>query len=935
MYRKLMNYVGPNLRMPWWLFWAILFANTWFYLIRRVISWDLWWHMAAGRYLVENFAYPPMDYFTFSPLSGSAFTSKTWFGDIIFYGIYEWFGGFYGLQIFRAACILAPVLFMLKLSKWRYNIWTLLAATMMIIGTMQKHLIKNAIIILPAMGFISWTWIQIKFHKKYYWIYTYPFLFLFWTVFHGSAIYGLVLLGLILAGEIIDSFVIPFLGKISWKKVQWAFQDMRIITTMSVSVVVLYLSPTLGFLLTAIVIFAASTHEPFKTFFKNAEEKKSHPKMILTLLASICICAIPVHINWGLPFHTVNAIAAKFIPALNSSSSASSSTKTAAAPKQQAQKSLKERLKEKFRTIFTGTDAQLVAEYQWPFEILYVLSVKALFMLAIFYAIHLLLKITLGWQHLSFSLELPSFALLYVAMGYLRTVSYPFVVAMPFMAYGMMHGLGSLEHKRRKIPGIILLCLCCFLTLSHFASPLYHEFNALFYNALGYAKILAIPYMFLPLILGAFFLIKKQESFDLSLKALSVSLGIYTLGCLAYFSYFQNKTYKEGNFHSVSGFLDTEPGLGKSNKFFDGMANYVQENLPPKNIYNTYNMGGYLQWMWYGERKVFIDGRSAIFDFDFYQAYTQNNAQAYIQKNDFEHALLNMLVDKDRLQLFLRQGWTPIAFDPGMAVLQRPKQNIQDVYGVVPTYQEGECSIADMENLDRQALGGFINMTIHHMMLFGRIADGVKFMKLAEPVIQQLIQPELIQQLMGRKNHVERIASAFGEVNHPLLGKLCEKLFNNVQGYDLHMAMGNTYRALQQWQKAEIEYSQAYNIKKDNKDHLLFFGEVLFMQKKHQRALMAYQEAINIDNKDPRLHNAAALALLATDQLDKALMAGQNAIRLNPNFFEAYYNLALVHEKRKEIPRALNAAKQALQINSNFTQAQEVIKRLETATKTP
>jgi tetratricopeptide (TPR) repeat protein len=64
-------------------------------------------------------------------------------------------------------------------------------------------------------------------------------------------------------------------------------------------------------------------------------------------------------------------------------------------------------------------------------------------------------------------------------------------------------------------------------------------------------------------------------------------------------------------------------------------------------------------------------------------------------------------------------------------------------------------------------------------------------------------------------------------------------------------------------------------------------------------------------------------------------MAGQNAIRLNPNFFEAYYNLALVHEKRKEIPRALNAAKQALQINSNFTQAQEVIKRLETATKTP
>ena len=130
MNRRICQYIGPYLRMPWWLFWAFLSSITWFYVVRRIIDWDLWWHMAAGNYLMDHHVgsaifhwktwiiggeylqslgiYPDASAFTFSPVTTANFFSRTWLGDIIFHEIYN-FGGFYALQVFRGTMILIPV----------------------------------------------------------------------------------------------------------------------------------------------------------------------------------------------------------------------------------------------------------------------------------------------------------------------------------------------------------------------------------------------------------------------------------------------------------------------------------------------------------------------------------------------------------------------------------------------------------------------------------------------------------------------------------------------------------------------------------------------------------------------------------------------------------------------------------------------------------
>lgn len=954
MLRKVTNYVGWNLRLPWWLFWSILFSLTWYYLVRRVISWDLWWHMAAGRYLVENGIwsyffhpmtwleggpflvdkgiYPNNDAFTFSETKGTPFISKTWLGDIIFHYAYV-IGDFYGLQVLRAAFILAPVFLMLKLTKWNYNIWTLLASFLMIIGTMQKHLIKNAIVILPLFGFMFWSWIQIRYHRRYRLLWFYPPMFIFWNHFHGSAIVGICVFLVMVVGEILDSWIIPNLKHVSIKGFTWIFQDMRLIVSIAILTVLLYFQPLFAISLGVLAVVLALFRDQLLPVYKSFEARKSPNKGILMILLTLVISMGLVNNVWRLPTHLIAEVASKFIPInTGASSSSSDDTKEKAQKKVEKKKTVKEKLKKFFRVLFKGTDAALVAEYQWPFEILYVLSVKALFLLSILYLTYLLIRITIGWHNFSFALELPSLiSIVLLGMGYLRTVSYPFVIALPFMVFGLATGMAAIKSKQPATRSYILLgilIVMAFLGLS----PLFSEFYRLFYNALGFAQYLAIPFLIVPPLMVAYQLCIQKENLAEPFKkwvgpGVKLALGVYTLGCLLYIANFEYYKYKAGDFHNVSGFLDTEPGLGKSVKFFDGMAEYVTESLPEKNIYNTYNMGGYLQWKWYDSgRKVFIDGRSTIFNADFYQAYTKNNAQAYIQKHGLEHAIINMLVDKDRLQLFLKQGWTPIAYDPGMTVLQAPKgRNINSVYGVLPTYQEGETSIAEMSNLDHQAFAGFIDVTVQNMMLLGRLKDAQAFLEGAMPQVAQFQRDSIKSQLRGRLTHLRQINSIFGFQNHIALAKLSKKLFDRVKGYPYHLIMGDTHLALNQLGKAEVEYSRAYKMKSKEPEILLKLGDVLVKGKKYDRALLAFQEGINLNKRDARFHMAAVVPLLEQKKNAKALQAAQNATRLSPGTAEAHYYHGMALHQTGKMDEAKKSLELALRLKPGLKDAKKLL----------
>jgi hypothetical protein len=150
--------------MPPGVFWGAFLSLTWFHLFAAITSWDLWWHLSSGRFLVENGFYPPTDTFSFTSVvpDDQNSNSKSWLGDIILYLIHRYLFGEVGLQAFAAAIQIFDARMFIYAAGNRYNIWTLAGAVLVNYGTIQMHLIKNELFALIIIPVIVLLWIRIQ-----------------------------------------------------------------------------------------------------------------------------------------------------------------------------------------------------------------------------------------------------------------------------------------------------------------------------------------------------------------------------------------------------------------------------------------------------------------------------------------------------------------------------------------------------------------------------------------------------------------------------------------------------------------------------------------------------------------------------------------------------------------------------------------------------
>jgi hypothetical protein len=68
-------------------------------------------------------------------------------------------------------------------------------------------------------------------------------------------------------------------------------------------------------------------------------------------------------------------------------------------------------------------------------------------------------------------------------------------------------------------------------------------------------------------------------------------------------------------------FIIQEQSESEAKNFPYGAANWILENHPNGNLYNTYGWGGYLIWRLYPEYRVFIDGRADVYGDEFIYSY--------------------------------------------------------------------------------------------------------------------------------------------------------------------------------------------------------------------------------------------------------------------------------------------------------------------------
>ncbi len=98
-------------------------------------------------------------------------------------------------------------------------------------------------------------------------------------------------------------------------------------------------------------------------------------------------------------------------------------------------------------------------------------------------------------------------------------------------------------------------------------------------------------------------------------------------------------------------------------------------------------------------------------------------------------------------------------------------------------------------------------------------------------------------------------------------------------------------------------------------------GSIYLNTKRYQKALLAFEQAIQLDPNDAVLYNGKGLALSNLNRYGEALLAYEQAIRLNPNNADAYFNKGNILDELKRYEEALAAYEQAIRLNPNNADA--------------
>jgi hypothetical protein len=204
---------------------------------------DVFWHLATGRYVVENFHVPSADVFGFIT-EGQEWMPFEWGWDVLTYGLYN-AGGYTAISIFRTLIFLSIFfIFFVILRKFKIsNTIIFIFFILLSFGIIDRLTPRPHIISLLFFAILLYLIIEYRyFSRNNKMLYFIPLIFLLWANMHMGILAGLFLFGLYVLSEIIVYFKRT---KSSGDKFQPLSKDdlVRLTIIFFVSVLMMFINP--------------------------------------------------------------------------------------------------------------------------------------------------------------------------------------------------------------------------------------------------------------------------------------------------------------------------------------------------------------------------------------------------------------------------------------------------------------------------------------------------------------------------------------------------------------------------------------------------------------------------------------------------------------------------------------------------------------------
>lgn len=186
-------------RFPLGVSWPLLVAAASFLLIlarpaRMLIDGDVYWHLAAGRWIIEHLAVPAFDPFSYT-LRDAPWTAHEWLAEVVFAGAYV-LGGWAGIIIVAAAAFAAALAllnrFLLRHVEPIYALlFTAMSASLLALHLLARpHTLVAPLLVSWGIGLVSARERNLAPPWRLAW------LMALWANLHGSFVLGL---GLVVA----------------------------------------------------------------------------------------------------------------------------------------------------------------------------------------------------------------------------------------------------------------------------------------------------------------------------------------------------------------------------------------------------------------------------------------------------------------------------------------------------------------------------------------------------------------------------------------------------------------------------------------------------------------------------------------------------------------------------------------------------------------
>ncbi|MEW6054765.1 MAG: hypothetical protein AB1552_13415 [Nitrospirota bacterium] len=197
----------------------IILLSTLFYIFLSInlFDSDFWWHVATGRYIVENGAIPDTDPFSFTanreenrnlmPEREQFLLKQYWLGQIIFYLIFDFFGP-KGIIIFRASVLFMVLLLVLwRLTRMQVSFYIIFVFISFVYLDLARFTGERPVlftILFTVLTFIVLE--EFREHKTRLIVLLVP-LMLLWANLHGGFIMGVVIIGIYMIFEGLKSIL--------------------------------------------------------------------------------------------------------------------------------------------------------------------------------------------------------------------------------------------------------------------------------------------------------------------------------------------------------------------------------------------------------------------------------------------------------------------------------------------------------------------------------------------------------------------------------------------------------------------------------------------------------------------------------------------------------------------------------------------------------